>query len=209
MSTTGSESASDDTSPAAAASAAAALPEADSEAAQPQIFTTDMVFGKAGADRVPSRPEHRPFTTDMVFGTRPPEAGAPSTLVDGAIKHLRGSWASLAARVQVGHASYYHDSLHGRRTANGERYDRDALTAAHRTLPLGTLLRVVNLSNQKTVVVRVNDRGPFAAGRALDLSRAAATLLDYVTRGTTQVSMEVVHAAGATTPAPASHPRVR
>ena len=160
-----------------------AEPERRTEPASPR-FTTDMVFGK-------------PFTTDMVFNRRPAEAGALPTPLHGAARRLRNAWAGWLDGMQTGHASYYHDSLHGRRTANGERYDRNALTAAHRTLPLGTLLRVVNLTNQKAVLVRVNDRGPYAAGRALDLSRAAASALGYLTRGTTRVRMEVVDASAA------------
>jgi rare lipoprotein A len=77
------------------------------------------------------------------------------------------------AEVLEGRASYYADSLAGNRTASGERYDPKALTAAHRELPFGTRVRVVREDNGKSVVVRINDRGPFVAGRIIDLSHAA------------------------------------
>lgn len=75
---------------------------------------------------------------------------------------------------QSGVASWYGGNFHGRTTANGEKYDMWALTAAHKTLPFGTRVKVTNTSNGDTVIVRINDRGPFVAGRVIDLSRAAA-----------------------------------
>ena len=95
-----------------------------------------------------------------------------------------------AARQGV--ASYYAASLHGRRTASGERYNRTALTAAHRSLPFGTLLRVTAPRTGRAVLVRVNDRGPFVRGRALDLSGAAADRLRMRSRGTLRINYEVV-----------------
>lgn len=96
----------------------------------------------------------------------------------------------------VGEASFYARMLEGRPTASGERYRGEELTAAHRTLPFGTLLRVTNLANGRTVVVRVNDRGPFHRSRILDLSRAAAEQLGMVRRGLARVRLEVLEAAG-------------
>jgi len=91
-----------------------------------------------------------------------------------------------------GKASYYHDSLHGNPTASGEPYDRNALTAAHRSLPFGTQLLVRNLENGKTIQVRVNDRGPFVAGRIIDLSRRGAEDLAFVRAGVVDVTIEVI-----------------
>jgi rare lipoprotein A len=88
-----------------------------------------------------------------------------------------------------GMASYYGAELAGNRTASGERFNPNALTAAHRTLPLGTRLRVTNKANGKSVIVRVNDRGPFAKGRILDLSRAAAERISMVRSGTARISI--------------------
>jgi rare lipoprotein A len=93
---------------------------------------------------------------------------------------------------QIGEASYYASKWDGRRSASGERYDEQSLTAAHRTLPFGTRVRVTNLGNHKTVVVRINDRGPYRKGRIIDLSRAAARQLDFLADGVTQVRVEVV-----------------
>ena len=91
-------------------------------------------------------------------------------------------------------ASYYGDAHQGRRTANGERFDMHALTAAHRTLPFGTRVKVTNLDNGRSVVVRINDRGPYVKGRVIDLSKAAARELRFLDRGTTRVRLEVVSA---------------
>ncbi len=96
------------------------------------------------------------------------------------------------ARLAHGTASFYATSLHGRRTASGERYDRHALTAAHRTLPFGTRLRVTNTRNGRQVVVRVNDRGPFHGGRVLDLSNAAADAIGMTRSGTARITYEVL-----------------
>jgi rare lipoprotein A len=78
---------------------------------------------------------------------------------------------------QTGRASWYGKYFNGRRTANGERYDMQALTAAHKTLPLASYVRVTNMANQKSVIVRINDRGPYVRGRVIDLSYAAARAL--------------------------------
>jgi rare lipoprotein A len=99
------------------------------------------------------------------------------------------------ARVQSGVASYYARSLHGNRTASGERYNHGAMTVAHRSLPFGTLLRVRSERSGRAVLVRVNDRGPFIRGRVLDLSGAAADRLRMKGRGTARVSYEVVDPA--------------
>lgn len=87
------------------------------------------------------------------------------------------------AELERGNASWYGPRFHGRRTANGERFDMNDLTAAHRTLPFGTRVRVRNLQNGREVVVRINDRGPHVAGRIIDLSKAAAAALNLVQVG--------------------------
>jgi rare lipoprotein A len=90
---------------------------------------------------------------------------------------------------QTGKASYYADKFNGKPTASGEPYNSSKLTAAHRTLPFGTMVKVVNLRNQKEVVVRINDRGPFAAGRIIDLSKAAAQKIDMLQSGIVEVTI--------------------
>lgn len=97
---------------------------------------------------------------------------------------------------EVGIASWYGPGFHGRPTASGERYDQNALTAAHPTLPLGTWARVTNLANGRQVVVRINDRGPFVRGRRIDLSRAAARRLGMLGAGTAAVRIEPLLEAG-------------
>ncbi len=91
-----------------------------------------------------------------------------------------------------GVASYYADDYHGKLTSNGEVFNMNDLTAAHRTFPFGTNVRVTNLENKKTVVVRINDRGPFKDGRIIDLSLAAAKELDLIPSGTARVKLEVL-----------------
>lgn len=86
-------------------------------------------------------------------------------------------------------ASFYADDFHGRPTASGELFDMNAFTAAHKTLPFGTMLEVTNLSNGKRVTVRVNDRGPFVPNREIDLSRGAAEKLDMISAGVARVSI--------------------
>ncbi len=92
---------------------------------------------------------------------------------------------------QEGQCSFYADKFHGRSTASGERYDKTLFTCAHMTLPYGTNLKVTNLSNGKTVVVRVNDRGPFSPNRIVDVSKAAAEALDMITAGVVKVRLEI------------------
>jgi rare lipoprotein A len=113
----------------------------------------------------------------------------PPPAADAAVDPGR---ATARARVEVGLASWYGEPHHGRPTASGEIFDMTQLTAAHRTLPLGTGLRVVNLENGRAVRVRVNDRGPYVAGRILDLSRRAADALDMVEQGIARVRLEIV-----------------
>ena len=92
----------------------------------------------------------------------------------------------------TGEASYYADKFIGRTTASGERYDPEALSAAHATLPSGTRVRVTRLSDGRSVVVRINDRGPFVRGRIIDLSHAAARKLGMMREGVVSVSVEVI-----------------
>lgn len=89
-------------------------------------------------------------------------------------------------------ASWYGEYFRGRKTANGERFNPDKISCAHKTLPFGTILKVTNIENDKSLVVRVNDRGPYIRGRSLDLSRAAAQRLGFMRKGTTKLRMEIV-----------------
>ena len=93
---------------------------------------------------------------------------------------------------QTGTASFYGGKWHGRKTANGEIFDTYKLTAAHKTLPFGTRVRVTNLSNGKSVIVRINNRGPYSKGRVIDLSQAAFSKIENMSKGVTKVKLEIV-----------------
>ena len=93
---------------------------------------------------------------------------------------------------EVGEASYYGREVHGKATASGEKFDMNAFTGAHRTLPFGTKVRVTNLANKKSVVVRINDQGPFVTGRIIDLSYAAAKRIKMLNAGVADVEIVVV-----------------
>jgi len=101
---------------------------------------------------------------------------------------------------EVGIASWYGEEYHGRRTANGEVYDMYAMTAAHRTLPFHTRVRVTNLENGKKAELRINDRGPFIPGRIIDLSHSGARAIDMLGKGTAKVTLEAVGFAGGQSP---------
>lgn len=100
--------------------------------------------------------------------------------------------AGAATAAQVGKASYYCCSFAGKLTANGERFNPNAMTAAHKTLPFGSLVRVVHTKTGRSVVVRINDRGPYAGGRIIDLSKGAAAKLGFVNSGVASVRIEVI-----------------
>jgi rare lipoprotein A len=102
---------------------------------------------------------------------------------------------AATVREQIGTASWYGRGFHGRTTANGERFNQYQLTAAHRTLPLGTIADVVNMENGKTVRVRINDRGPYIGERVIDLSLAAARRLGMIEQGLARVRVKAVAAA--------------
>ncbi|MCA6379626.1 MAG: septal ring lytic transglycosylase RlpA family protein [Cytophagales bacterium] len=104
------------------------------------------------------------------------------------------SVASAMAQVQVGKASFYADKFEGSPTASGEKYRASRLTAAHKTLPFGTKVRVTNLANNESVVVTINDRGPFVEGRIIDVSKSAAERLSFFNQGTAEVKLEIVDA---------------
>jgi rare lipoprotein A len=98
--------------------------------------------------------------------------------------------ASVAEARQTGIASFYGSKFQGRKTASGEKFNNGAMTAAHRTAPFGTRMKVTNISNGRSVVVRINDRGPFVRGRVIDLSRSAANQLGFVSRGVARVRVD-------------------
>lgn len=137
----------------------------------------------SAAHSAPAAPAAADFAaTFAAFAAVPQPAPATDTVDASAIVHSHPS-AGDATPIAGGGASFYAAKFHGRRTASGERFDNGALTAAHRTLPFGSKVRVTNPANGRSVVVRINDRGPFHASRAIDVSRAAAVQLGIVARG--------------------------
>lgn len=117
------------------------------------------------------------------------------------------SFTSLLLGQEVGLASYYSDKYHGRKTSSGETYNRSELTAAHKSLPYGTMVRVTRLDNNESVVVRVNDRMPDIKGRVIDLSGRAADLLDMTDDGIVRVKLQAVDRRSEGTPATTPRPR--
>ena len=118
------------------------------------------------------------------------EQFSPKSLKTGKIKSIKDFTNSK--KIYLGVSSWYGPNFHGKLTANGEVYDMYGVTAAHKTLPLGTVCRVTNLDNDKSLILRVNDRGPYVAGRILDCSYGAAKKLDFLRQGTTNVKIEVI-----------------
>ena len=105
---------------------------------------------------------------------------------------IAGSSNNADASSYQGRASWYGPGFHGRKTASGERFNMNAYTAAHRSLPFGTKVRVTNKRDGRSVVVRMNDRGPYSGGRILDVSKAAASRLGLVATGTAPVTLQVL-----------------
>ncbi len=122
-------------------------------------------------------------------------SGSKSTSGSTSSSSTSGSSSSSSkstGKVEKGQASYYADKFHGKATASGEKYDKTKLTGAHRTLAFGTVVRVTNTANGKSVDVRINDRGPFKAGRVVDVSRAAAEKLGMIQAGVINCTVEVI-----------------
>jgi rare lipoprotein A len=148
----------------------------------------------------------RPGSPPEVTGARPPSESTGIRPQAPAVPAPPAKPSPPRANVETGKASWYGDAHHGKKTASGEVYDMAELTAAHRSLPLGTRVRVVNVENGRSVVVRVNDRGPFVRGRIIDLSRAAARELGPLGAGVFTVRIEVLEDA-AEEPPPAAGSR--
>ena len=139
----------------------------------------------------------------------PPNAGIYKV---GKPYQIQGTWYYPHEQPdydETGIASWYGPNFHGGRTANGEIFDENALTAAHRTLPLPVNVRVTNLDNGKSIILRVNDRGPYAKGRIIDVSKAAAKLLGFSGQGTAKVRVTYMARADLGGGAVSSEPRAR
>lgn len=158
------------------------LPAGVGRAEAPVATTVATAF----ADLGPAQTEPFADSTAVDVTEVAPAAPAPVAPSDLPLS------AQVATMLDTGMASYYGRELAGNRTASGEAFDPTDLTAAHRTLPFGTRLRVTNQRTGQSVVVRVNDRGPYARGRVLDLSQAAAEQIGMVRTGSARVSIELL-----------------
>jgi len=131
------------------------------------------------------------FTPDFKSSAKPEMA--ESTDFEPAFSPSASKAAVASSNEQMeGRGSWYGPGFHGKQTANGERYNQRGMTAAHKILPMGTWVRVTNQDNGKSVVVRINDRGPYKKDRIIDLTKTAAQRLDYAKKGTAPVKLEVV-----------------
>lgn len=106
------------------------------------------------------------------------------------------TFAQSTKKTQVGSASWYGSKYHGRKTSSGERYNKNDMTAAHKTLPFGTKVKVTNPANDESVILRINDRGPFVGNRIIDVSEAAARKLGMHSKGVARVKVEVIELPG-------------
>jgi rare lipoprotein A len=139
----------------------------------------------------------------MAIPRRALEVGSrPPALLVLALAFFFPLCAAPCARAEEGLASWYGGKFQGRRTANGEIFDTNLFTAAHKTLPFGTYVRVTNVETGQSTIVRINDRGPFVPGRIIDLSRAAATAIGLTGAGVARVRLEIVPPGKDTPPAP-------
>jgi rare lipoprotein A len=143
-------------------------------------FACILLIGCSVSPRFATRGESKSPGDNRTFETRKPEESRTPATTGRILLTLEGV------------ASYYAEDFHGKLTSNGETYDMNGLTAAHRTFPFGTKVRVTNLENGKSVIVRINDRGPFKEGRIIDLSRGAAKQIDLIPTGTARVKLEVL-----------------
>lgn len=153
-----------------------------------------QIYSEASIDGAPSRDvdvEHIPDAVPKVEAVTRAGNRSPYTVL-GKTYHI--NFKPSDTYTERGYASWYGTKFHGNNTANGEIYDMYAMTAAHKSLPIPSYVRVTNLENNKSVVVRINDRGPFHDGRIVDLSYVAAKKLDMLRKGTAPVKLEILTA---------------
>lgn len=159
------------------------------------IAAIALASGALAACSAPAGPSKTTSFSAAPTAERATPAARPASFKIGNPYQIAGRWFHPKEEPgydQVGHASWYGDDFHGRQTANGETYDMHSLTAAHPTLPMPSYARVTNMENGRSVVVRINDRGPFAHGRLIDLSKQTARVLDFKRNGTAQVRVQYV-----------------
>ena len=148
------------------------------------LLASALPASAAGAKHKAADPRPRQRAKNAQHGARVDPHRDPH------VAHAASAKGHVSRFRQLGLASWYGRGFHGHRTASGEHYDMYAMTAAHRTLPLGSYVRVTSLASARSVVVRINDRGPYARGRVIDLSYAAAKMLGLQYAGTAKVKIE-------------------
>ena len=165
-----------------------ATARANDNADYPISVRDEAVVPSPSNKPVPSR-----SVTTKILDTAP-DAGAAVAVTSPIPDREKalGGQAEIVLKEMTGVASWYGPGFHGRRTANGERFDQNDLTAAHKTLPFNTRVRVTSLATGKSVIVKINDRGPYVRGRAIDLSAAAARTIGMQGRGVGKVKLEVL-----------------
>jgi rare lipoprotein A len=151
----------------------------------PAVIAVTILLAGCHHKKAARNPPPPPPPGSTPADVAPPSATAPGTVADSP----EGG--------ETGVASWYGHPFHGRASASGEIYDMEQMTAAHRTLPFGTMVRVHDLDNEKSVDVRINDRGPFVDGRIIDLSHAAARAMEMIGPGTARVWLEILSAPAA------------
>jgi rare lipoprotein A len=187
-----------------------AAPVLSSSEALPQAATAEATATVAAAAPAPAPPARSRFADFLARRLRKPpetpevpvpaaapvEEAMPVAEPEKPVDEKYRLTGEAALELERGHASWYGAQFHGRRTASGEQYDKYALTAAHKTLPFGTIVRVRSLALGREVDVRINDRGPFARGRVIDVSQAAAEALGLMGSGGGEVSLNVAGRRG-------------
>ena len=155
------------------------------------VIAVSIILGSCSSNTSSRRAEVNPQVYKL--GDKVPEGGGVRKT--GSRYKIKGRWykpQETAYASQVGVASWYGEYFHGRKTANGEWYDMERLSAAHPTMPIPSYVRVTNLENRRSIVVRVNDRGPYASERIIDMSHAAAEELGFVRQGTVRVKVKYI-----------------
>jgi rare lipoprotein A len=184
------------------------MPASDALRLMPQLKTIFVLacaaVALAGCAQQPSnsaRGRSKEYFSSSIYGAASPRVVADGEAVPrGGGRYLVGRPYTIAGRryvpseqpraTQIGMASYYGAAFHGRRTANGEVYDMSSISAAHPTMPLPSYARVTNVTNGRSIIVRVNDRGPFHSNRVMDVSQRVAQALDFRRMGTAQVKID-------------------
>lgn len=171
----------------AAASAANFYSTSIPQRPQGQVQTNASVGHSHGTATTAAPAQKRSLMNRILHPGHTHEAKAPATASAPALKPSK-----MNGHKQAGEASWYGPKWHGRKTASGEKFDMNSMTAAHRSLPFGTLVKVTNERNGRECVVRINNRGPFTKGRILDVSKGAASVLGMVNSGVAKVRCEVI-----------------